>query len=87
MTIELEDDNEDEFRIELFASKKELVRNELVDLAANAMRTMCELRTEPERREYMATLVESMRNGGRGAVTLPEPLAEFLPDDLPKKGD
>ncbi|AUE22195.1 hypothetical protein SEA_BUTTERBALL_83 [Gordonia phage Butterball] len=57
ITFEMEDDSDDEFRVELFSSRKDLSSDDLIRLGASVMGNLAALQTKEERAAATAKMI------------------------------
>ncbi|QAY16901.1 hypothetical protein SEA_EXIGUO_80 [Gordonia phage Exiguo] len=78
ITFEMEDDNDDEFRVELFSSRKDLSPDDLIGLGASVMGNLAAFQTKEERAADTAKMIDEMKAslGNRGAAVIPNPPSE-----------
>lgn len=74
ISFEIEDDNEEEFRVELFTSKKELRTDDVIGLCSSALGNLVALEDAEARLKSTREMMDSMRASfGAAPVIYPEP--------------
>ncbi|QIG61962.1 hypothetical protein HWD07_gp048 [Gordonia phage John316] len=78
ITFEMEDDSDDEFRVELFTSKKDIQPDEFISLGATALASVRALEDAETRSRRMQEMVDALRPEGhnRGETVIPDPPSE-----------
>lgn len=76
INFELEDDDEEEFRVEFFTSKRTIRQDEFISLGASALNSIAKLEDNEVREKRTREIMDAMRSeiGNRGGVTIvPDP--------------